>query len=252
VAAERPAEAAPPFLPPTGDDVSQPIDWRSIDEPAPARANGEGGVDRRLLLAGAAGVVALAVAAGAFLVLSTPQPSLVVEAAGSPPGSPAPSGTAAASEIWIDVSGAVKRPGLYRLETGSRVGDAIRTAGGFAPTVDATAADRQLNLAAVLPDGTKVHVPARGEATPPPATAGGAETGGGGGPAAGAGGGLVNLNTATAGELEALPGIGEVTAAEIIAAREQEPFASIDELRSREIVGEATFEKIRDLVVAGP
>jgi competence protein ComEA len=238
------------LLPPTGDDVSQPIDWRSIDEPVPARPGGDGGADRRLLIAAAAAVLGVAVVAGGFLVLATPQPSLVVEAAGSPLVSAAPSGTTPASDIWIDVSGAVKRPGLYRLAPGSRVGDAIRTAGGFAPTVDASAADRQLNLAAVLPDGTKVHVPARGETTPPPVAVGGEEPEGDG--ADGGSGDLVNLNTATTGELEALPGIGEVTAAEIIAAREEQPFTSVDELRSREIVGEATFEKVRNLVVAGP
>ena len=219
--------------------MSQPIDWRSLDEPTPQRAEPRRGLDPRLVVGGALAVAILAVAGAGFLVLAAPQPQLVVESDTAPAGAASPSAPTV-GDVWIDVSGAVRRPGLYRLAGGSRVGDAIRTAGGFGPTVDATAAERQLNLAAPLEDGTKVHVPARGEATAPPAA-------GDGDPEPG----LVDLNTASATELEALPGIGEVTAAKIIAAREEQPFASIEELRSREVVGEATFEKIRDLVTIG-
>jgi len=88
-------------------------------------------------------------------------------------------------------------------------------------------------------DGDRIVVPARGD--PGPSAAGGA-TGGG------SGGGLVNLNSATESELDALPGIGPVTAQKIIDARAEKPFTSVDELRDRKIVGAATFEKLQALV----
>jgi competence protein ComEA len=128
------------------------------------------------------------------------------------------------------------------------VGDAIEAAGGFGPRVDAALADRQLNLASLLRDGDEVHVPARGEARVPGAEAG--DGGGGGGGAVV--GGLVDLNRATSDELDTLPGVGPATVAKIVAAREERPFASIDDLGARKVVGPATLEKIRPLATVGP
>jgi competence protein ComEA len=147
--------------------------------------------------------------------------------------------------LVVDVSGGVLRPGLYRLPPGSRVGDAIEAAGGFGPSVDADAAARTLNLAEPLVDGVKVLVPERGQGAAPAASG----DGGDGAPAGGTG--RVDLNRATSAELEELPGIGPVTAAKIVAAREEAPFQDVDDLRERKLVGPSTFEKLKDLVTVG-
>ncbi|HEX5591688.1 MAG TPA: helix-hairpin-helix domain-containing protein, partial [Candidatus Limnocylindrales bacterium] len=98
--------------------------------------------------------------------------------------------------------------------------------------------------AALLEDGGRVVVPSRDDTPADGATAGT------GGPGAGAGatGDLVDLNRATAAELEALPGIGPVTAAKIIDSRAETPFASVDDLRTRKLVGQKTFDGLRELV----
>ncbi len=152
----------------------------------------------------------------------------------------------------VDVGGAVARPGVYHLPVGSRLADAIEAAGGYGATVDAARVDQGLNLAAVLKDGEKIRVPVRGEAAASTSAAG--DPGGGSAGAAGdPGGGLVNLNTADADALDALPGVGPATAAKIIAAREeQQPFAAVDDLLARKVVGSATLEKLRPLVSVGP
>lgn len=144
--------------------------------------------------------------------------------------------------VVIEISGAVVRPGVHELPAGTRVGEAIDAAGGYGPRVDAARTGRELNLAAVLTDGDQIHVPSRDD---PSGEATGGTLDGAGGSSAGR---PIDLNRATQPELESLPGIGPVTAQKIIAAREDRPFASVDELRTRELVGEKTFENLRDLV----
>jgi competence protein ComEA len=193
----------------------------------------------------------IVIAAGAIALLLG---AAVVIASGGLPGEgdnsgggvsvAAASGAPATGEVVVDVGGAVSSPGVYRLPAGSRVGDAVAAAGGFGPRVDAARAAVELNLAALLEDGAHLVVPSRDDATPNPGPAGAGGTEGGDGAA----GGLVDLNGATQAELEALPGIGPVTATKIIDSRTAERFASVDDLRTRKLVGAKTFETLRDLV----
>ena len=241
--------------------------WRPIepDEPAGKEALGAASHEQssadglRLALAGLAGVAVLA-AAGLLLWAGTPQPQVVLGPDVEPsagiagefePGN-VPVSVEAQAEPVVDVQGAVARPGLHRLAAGSRVGDAVAAAGGYGPQVDIRGAAERLNLAEQLSDGAKIYVPAMGDATPgPPLTSGSVGSSGSLGAIAD-GGGLIDVNTAGQAELETLPGIGPVTAAKIIAAREQSPFATVDDLLVREVVGPATFEKIRTLVSVTP
>lgn len=196
--------------------------------------------------------LAAVLAVGAFAIaVSTPRGEIAVEGGSSWVASGAAGGSAVASpggtRLVIDVQGAVLRPGLLELEPGSRVGDAIAAAGGYGPRVDAERAGRELNLAATVADGDRIVVPSRDD---PPDAAGPVSSAPGGDGASPGGGqsGLVDLNSATAAELDALPGVGPVTAKKIIDARAEKPFASVEELRDRKIVGSSVFEKLRDLV----
>jgi competence protein ComEA len=208
----------------------------------------------RVLLIGAA---AIACAIGAF-ALATGSGSGDVRIEGGSAIGAGPSGSARASgidsgqiatgDLIVEVVGAVRRPGVYRLPPGSRVGDLVQAAGGYGPRVDTRRAELELKLAGDLSDGDQVRVPSRDDVGVP-------STGGSGTAAASAAGPeaptTVDLNRATQAELEALPGIGPATAQKIIGAREEAPFTALDELRSRGILGEKTFEKLRDLITVG-
>jgi competence protein ComEA len=234
-------------------------EWRPIEGSAaggqPAEADGaaSGGPEHKAA-SGAWRVAALIVLAGlgtgaAALALwaGTPQPQLVLATQADMSATPSASAVAAAGQLVVDVEGAVALPGLYVLEAGSRVGDAIDAAGGYAPNVDIDAAARTLNLAAPLADGEKVLVPRLGQQQV------GAEPSSGAGPGSQpTTGSLIDINTADAAALDTLPGVGPATAAKIIAARDEAPFTSVDELLSRGVLGSATFEKVRPLVTVGP
>jgi competence protein ComEA len=172
------------------------------------------------------------------------------EAAATPTGVPGeaggqpPVGEGTAAEVVVHVAGAVAVPGVQRLPTGARVVDAVDAAGGALPDADLA----RINLAAPLTDGQQVYVLRRGEVAPPvpagPQAGGSAGTSG-----SDAGGGLVDINRASADQLDELPGVGPATAEAIIAHRDQHgPFGSVDELIDVRGIGEAKLEQLRDLV----
>jgi competence protein ComEA len=205
---------------------------------------------RRELLAIGLAVVGLvgATAGAAVLVTSAfagqPTPSGTGVASLPAFGSASPGASAApAADLVVDVQGAVKRPGVVLLPPGSRIADALDAAGGYSRDADLNAAATALNLAATLTDGAQVYVPVIG-------LAGGGGSGGGAGTGSGGtgGSGLVNLNTASPEELDALPGIGPVTVQLIVAGRAEQPFATLDEMVERDIIDRGQLEDIRDLV----
>ena len=152
-----------------------------------------------------------------------------------------PVATTAASlpRLVVHVVGAVRRPGLYRLRDGSRVADAVSRAGGARRNANLAG----LNLAAPLVDGTQVLVPARA----PAVVSGSAAGDGTGSPAVPAQ--KVSLSTATAEQLDELPGVGPVTAQKILDYRaEHGSYRSVDDLDAVPGIGPTRIEQLRDLV----
>lgn len=226
---------APPGEPPT--EVRPP----RIARGAVAAVGGAGilAVATFVLAFGSGAADEVTVAGGAPLdVLSSREPVQSAGAAGATIGP-------GESVVVVEIVGAITRPGVYELPAGSRVGDLIDASGGYGPRVDTQRAARSLNLAAVLSDGDQIRVPSRDETDPDGASGSGGDDSGSGTTGASS---LVDLNRASTTELDALPGIGPVTAGKIIAAREEAPFATIEDLRTRKLVGEKTFERLKSLV----
>ncbi|MFJ8856839.1 helix-hairpin-helix domain-containing protein [Streptomyces sp. NPDC102451] len=219
------------------------------------------GLEPRALAALAVVLVGAAVFAATHFWSARPEPvrapDRVTEAAAVQAGGPAspdarlpgltpgpeggaPTGAAPGGKIVVDVSGKVRRPGIQHLPAGSRVEDALRAAGGVREGADTTA----LNRARVLTDGEQVAVGLPG--APPPAGGTGAGGAVAGQPGPGA---PVSLGTATAEQLETLPGVGPVLAQHIIDYRtEHGGYRSVDELREVNGIGDRRFADLRPLV----
>lgn len=154
------------------------------------------------------------------------------------------------STFHVDVSGAVKQPGIYTLPHGSRVGDALAAAGGVSVEADAQFVHQSLNLAHNVTDGQKVYIPTRSEQVKSDsssvteqeiASSGGERESIESGPSTG-----ISINHATAAQLETLSGIGPARAQSIINAR---PFSDVSELLEQKIVPSNIFEEISSKIV---
>ncbi len=191
-------------------------------------------LQRRRLLLAAAGSLALILLAGRFVLGAG---TTTVAPLPPPPAEGAGVTGLNAARVVVDVVGAVRRPGLYRLEQGSRIADAVARAGGATGKADLAL----VNLAAPLADGEQVVVPKRGA---PGAAGGGAGAGG-----TGAATGPVHLSTATLDQLDSLPGVGPVTAQKILDYRAKHgAFSSVDELDAVPGIGPSRMDQLRDLV----
>lgn len=131
-------------------------------------------------------------------------------------------------DIYIDISGAVNKPGIYKLKLGSRIEDALQMAGGIASDANSEWVETNLNRAAVLIDGQKIYIP-NTLSTPLSTVKIISEK--------------ININSASKAELESLTGVGPVTAEKIISGR---PYQTVEELVSKKIMGQKTFAKIKN------
>lgn len=135
------------------------------------------------------------------------------------------------SKIKVDVEGAVVKPGVYELDNTARIQDALIAAGGFSALADRTIVSKKLNLASKLVDGSKIYIPQKGEETI--LTSSGSVEG------------AININSATAEQLDTLSGIGPTTAEKIINLR---PYSSLEDLVTKKAVSQKVFDSIKDKI----
>lgn len=138
-------------------------------------------------------------------------------------------------EMVIDIEGAVIKPGVYKLPTDSRIKDALIAASGLSGDADRDWVAKNLNLAQKLTDGGKVYVPNKSQNA----------KGKSQNYASGETSNQVNINSASAAELESLSGIGKVTAQKIVDGR---PYTATEELLEKKIVGKSVFDKIKEKI----
>jgi competence protein ComEA len=242
---DRPGHMA--GFPPRPSEWGGPLE-RFVDRVRELRGDPRVGIAALFVVAIAAGFIWYRLGAGDSGKASTTRrapttsaPTSGSAAGGSTADASSSGGSKKGERVTVHVAGAVAKPGVYDLDAAARVIDAIEAAGGGAPDADLN----RLNLAAKIADGQRVLVQRVGEAAPAgSASPGGGSAGGSSDPSA-----LVSLNSATQGELEALPGIGPTLAEAIITERERRGgFRSVNELRDVRGIGEKRFADLKDKV----
>ena len=208
----------------------------------------------------------LLITASALLIVAALSATLMestqaVEILETPVVSPEQPGASDQIRIRVEVSGGVTQPGVISLPEGSRLIDAVSAAGGWGERVDPLRVELCLNLAAPLEDGSAIRIPTRDDrlllgltgvecgplySSPSEIASSGGTSGASGSSAIG---GKIDLNHASAEELDTLPGIGPATAAKIIAARTEKLFVIVDDLRDLKIISESVLQGIRALVI---
>ena len=158
-------------------------------------------------------VGAALIGSGVFMTRTAEQPGVEVLSA------------TISAELVVDIGGEVVRPGVYKLPVGSRIEDALRVAEGLTVGADTNYIEKYLNRAAKVSDGQKLYIPSKSASSVQD--------------------NRININSASQGELEALPGIGPVTAGKIIAGR---PYQNVSELVEKKVVGEKLYDQIKDMV----
>ncbi|MCL4367547.1 helix-hairpin-helix domain-containing protein [Patescibacteria group bacterium] len=181
--------------------------------------------------------IILSAVGGVLLVSGIISSGLIPKTLQSNPSQPIvlPTANPQMSQIMVDVSGAVKHPGVYQLTSGARVEDAIQKAGGLTTQADTNYVAKTLNLAQKVTDGLKIYIPNSGESSPAVAGATVDSTALG----------TININSASLDTLDSLPGVGPVTAQKIVDNR---PYSQTEDLVTKKVVGKSEFDKIKDKI----
>lgn len=158
-------------------------------------------------------------------------------------GEAALAGDSEAKRVIVEISGAVEKPGVYKLLASERLERLLIEAGGLSAQADREWIEKNLNRAAKITDGQKIYVPSKGELGIRNNELGKTRPGS----VAGTTSGLLNINTASASELDGLPGIGAVRAQAIIDNR---PYSSPEELLGKKVIPQSVYEKIKDKIIA--
>lgn len=146
----------------------------------------------------------------------------------------------AVNQVYVDIQGQVKNPGVYEFEEGQLVKDVIDKSGGFTENADLEYVSKNINMAQKIQDEDKIYIPAKGEVQDSQDNLSSELLGVGGSVS-----GKININKATIDELDSLPGIGPSYAQKIIDGR---PYKTIEDIKNVKGIGDATFEKIKDQI----
>jgi competence protein ComEA len=154
--------------------------------------------------------------------------------------------SASSTFISVDVEGQVQKPGVYRVIDVARLQDALIAAGGMSQSADREYISKHLNLAQKVIDGGKIYIPGINEDITDTSVVNNISSNQEAGSTLGDNSGLININSATAEELDTLPKVGAVTAQKIISGR---PYTSIEDLVNKKILGQKTYDGLKDKIM---